>query len=44
MAVTYKKLFHLMIGEDITKVCNTLNYGANGILEYIKEPMEGTDD
>ncbi len=74
MAVTYKKLFHLMIDKDVTnaelmeqagfsaniitrlkrdnylsldtieKICKTLNCGVDDILEFIKDPVEGTDD
>lgn len=74
MAVTYKKLFHLMIDKDVTnaelmeqagfsaniitqlkrdnylslntieKICKALNCGVDDILEFIKDPVEGTDD
>ena len=74
MAVTYKKLFHLMIDKDVSnaelmeqagfsaniitrlkrdsylsldtieKICNTLNCGADDILEFTKEPPEGRND
>ena len=43
MAVTYKKLFHILIDRSITnaelieKICKTLNCGVDDILEFTDE-------
>lgn len=42
MAVSYKRLFHLMI--DIEKICYALDCGVDDILEFIPEEKEHTTD